>query len=467
MNTHKNRILYVVILLSVIFFGCKKEWLEAKSDKKQAVPATVKDFQAIIDNFSNINRTSFSFNEVASDGHYYTEGTFSGMLPSNPHFQNTYTWTPIHAVEMLTPTNLTMYSFAYSGILNMNIVLDELKKSKDPDKNGLEQVKAQALFNRSRLLYQLAQTYAPPFKVGTANTDLGLILRLSSDITEKSQRSTVQQTYDQIISDLMAAKDILPNVPGFISRASKPAALGLLAKVYLSMRDYPEAFNYANEYLKIKNTLLNYNTISASANFIGVNDEVSFLNLITNSPSILTANYLVDQSLFDSYDNNDLRKQLFFKVASSGITFKGTYGNSATQLFVGIATDEMYLIRAEGYARAGNLSAAMKDLNDLLRTRWAKNSDGTTKYVDQIATDQINAIRTIINERRKQLILRDVRWTDLRRLNQETTFAVTLIRTIGGQTYTLEPNSDRYTFPFPIEIIQGAGITQNPGWSKQ
>jgi hypothetical protein len=106
----------------------------------------------------------------------------------------------------------------------------------------------------------------------------------------------------------------------------------------------------------------------------------------------------------------------------------------------------------------------MKYLNDLLRTRWAKNSDGTTKYVDQTASDETDALKKIFSERRKQLILRNLRWSDLRRLNLDPRFAVTLTRTIGGTTYTLEPNSFKYTFPIPQDIIQQTGMAQNVGW---
>ncbi|WP_316789671.1 RagB/SusD family nutrient uptake outer membrane protein [Pedobacter frigoris] len=463
MKTNYKRLLCILGLLCVSVLSCKKEWLEAKSDKTQAVPATVKDFQAMLDDFNSINRTNLILNEVAADGHYYTQAGFNAMLPSLPEFQNVYAWTPITQYEVILGNNVPGYTNPYTDILTMNIILDELKKSKDQDRNGLEQVKAQALFNRGRLYYELAQSFAPPFKVATANTDLGLALRLSSDITEKSVRSTVMQTYNQIVSDLIAAKDVLPNFPDFLSRGSKSAALGMLAKVYLSMGDYVNAFNYANEYLKIKNTLINYSTLSTSANFIGVNQEVAFINRLLGYPQI-TTEYLIDQSLYDSYETNDLRRQIFFKTVPAGITFKGTYGKSIVDLFCGVATDEMYLIRAEGYARTGNLSAAMKDLNDLLRTRYAKNPDGSTKYLDQTATNEFDALTKILTERKKQLILRNVRWTDLRRLNQEPRFAVTLKRTIGGQTYTLEPNSDRYTFPFPIEIINASGMPQNPGW---
>lgn len=447
------------VLILVVFSGCKKEWLDVKSDKMQTVPETVVDFQAILDNFTLI---LVGLGEVAADGHYYTESDFTSMLPLNAHIQNAYVWTSINQHENITQ-NTTFYTSIYRRILDMNIILDYVEKSKDKDHAGLGQVKAQALFNRGLLYFELAQVYAPAFKTNSANSDLGLALRLSTDITETSVRSTVKQTYDRIISDLTTSKDALPNTSEYLSRASKSAALGLLAKVYLSMGDYSNAFTYSNEYLKIKSELLDYNTLSVVANFIGVNKEVAFLNLLSAS-SYLNSRYRIDQSLFDSYDNNDLRKKIFFNVTSSGILFKGHYSNSASHMFIGPATDEMYLIRAECNSRAGKLSDAMKDLNDLLRTRYAKNPDGSSKYVDKIALSETDALTKIFAERKKQLILRNVRWSDLRRLNQDSRFSVTLNRTIGGKQYTLEPNSNAYTFPLPYEIIRLSGMKQNPGW---
>jgi starch-binding outer membrane protein, SusD/RagB family len=449
-------IVLVLLILSWTQFGCKKNWLDEKSQKSLLVPASVKDFQAMLDEFFKMNRTQINQNEVAADGHYYTEDAWS-IFKGTPS-QNMYTWSN----DVIYKNG--SWASTYSIILYTNVILDESAKlgSSDP---AVTNVRAQALFYRSKIFLDLAQTFAPAYNSLTANEDLGVPLRLNSDITIHSKRSTVKQTYDQIINDLLKAKDNLPNVPEFLTRASKPAALALLARAYLFMGDYENAAKYADQCLSIKNTLMNYSSLTPTANFIGINPEVLHISIFPLDEGELTDSYLVDQSLYDSYGTNDLRRQIFFRVGAAGITFKGTYGNSASNnIFTGLATDEIYLIRAECYARSGSIIQAMKYLNDLLRTRWAKNSDGTTKYVDQTASDETDALKKIFSERRKQLILRNLRWSDLRRLNLDPRFAVTLTRTIGGTTYTLEPNSFKYTFPIPQDIIQQTGMAQNVGW---
>jgi hypothetical protein len=124
-------------------------------------------------------------------------------------------------------------------------------------------------------------------------------------------------------------------------------------------------------------------------------------------------------------------------------------------LFGGLATDELYLIRAECKVRAGNLSAALSDLNKLLRSRWKG------KYQDIVLQDQEAVLSIILKERRKELVFRGLRWGDLRRLNRDSRFAVTLTRTLDGQVYQLLPRDKRYVLPIPEQEVTLGGIVQN------
>jgi hypothetical protein len=123
-----------------------------------------------------------------------------------------------------------------------------------------------------------------------------------------------------------------------------------------------------------------------------------------------------------------------------------------------LATDEIYLIRGECYARAGNKDAALTDLNTLMIKRWKNN--GT--WVPFTATDANDALGKILTERRKELCFRGTRWSDLRRSNKEAQFAITLTRVVNLQTYTLPPNDQRYVLPLPPDVIRLTGMPQNP-----
>jgi hypothetical protein len=117
----------------------------------------------------------------------------------------------------------------------------------------------------------------------------------------------------------------------------------------------------------------------------------------------------------------------------------------------------MYLVKAECLARGGNTAAAMDTLNVLLVKRYDKDS-----FVPQTATDAEDALRKILIERKKELVGRGLRWLDLRRLNRDPRFAVTLQRLRNGTLVTLPPGDPRYTFPIPEQETENSGLEQNP-----
>jgi hypothetical protein len=140
----------------------------------------------------------------------------------------------------------------------------------------------------------------------------------------------------------------------------------------------------------------------------------------------------------------------------SNFTIKGSYGGNSIR-FTGLATDEIYLIRAECHARKGDAISAMKDLNALLEKRWK-----STDWVPFTAGNANDALNKILIERRKELCFRGIRWNDLRRLNMDPQFSMTLQRTINSQTYTLPSNDPKYVLPIPIGVILLNNIEQNP-----
>lgn len=456
-------LIYFIFSTIILFMGCKKaDWYDVKSNKKLAVPSTLKDMQALLDNASVMNSFSACLGEISSDGHYLT--TINSTSLNSAWQRNAYTWTK--ELPNITVSDWVNGSAngSYVRVYYANLILDGLAKIETNEQNQWNDIKGQALFQRSRTFYELSQIFAEPYDVSNANGKLGIPLRLESDINIPSNRSTLKQTYDQTIDDLLQAKDLLPLNSPYKTRASKLAVYALLARIYLSIGNYEQAFNYSNICLENYSALLTYSTLNSNSTsnpFNGYISEVIFYAGMNASGAMSLDNILIDPELFNSYNSQDLRKKIFFNLVpvSNLVRYKGTYcGNGFPTGFSGLATDEVYLIRAECYARQGKILEAMKDLNTLLKSRWS----GT--YIDMMALDSDDALRKVLEERKKELILRGLRWSDLRRLNKDPRFAVTLTRTIGGKTYTLEPNSYKYTFPIPDDIIQMTGMEQNEGW---
>ncbi|WP_333802862.1 RagB/SusD family nutrient uptake outer membrane protein, partial [Sphingobacterium multivorum] len=308
---------------------------------------------------------------------------------------------------------------------------------------------------------------AKAFHSTTAASDLGIVLRGSSDMNEKSERAPVLGCYNALLNDLRAASDLLPQESTHVMRPSKATAYGLLARAYLSMAKYDSAYYYADKMLQIKNDLMDFNNpdevdLTGTNPFSRYNKEIVGYYEQTSNGTPLIRIAQMDTVLYSSFDADDLRKQAYFKPGPGGYqAFKGNYAvaSSAWETvspFGGIAVDEVYLIRAECLARAGKPVEAQADLNKLLATRYKA---GTFKpYQLTLATD---VLEMILRERRKELIFRGLRWMDIKRLNLEGANIVQR-RFLAGKEYRLEPNANRYALPLPDDIIRLTGMEQNP-----
>jgi hypothetical protein len=306
-----NRHLFMLIGILIVGFasGCKKDWFDAKPDTSLAVPSTLKDYEYMLDN-TDLNVLGTSAGDAASDGILLVSIYFQ-YLSANEI--NVITWS--HDKPYLAFQEWTR---AYTNILRTNIVLDGLKKI-SPSNNAeielFDGIKGNALFHRAKLLFELAQIFAPPYSNSTTSS-LGIPLKLESDINIPSTRSTVQETYAQITKDLLVAINLLPSTPKYKTRAAKPAAYALLSRVFLSMENYQLAGLYADSCLQKFNALIDYNKLNSAAAFpFGLLNEEVILHTRNNAAtfvSLLPEAQLVDVNFYNKYDVNDLRRNLFF-----------------------------------------------------------------------------------------------------------------------------------------------------------
>lgn len=353
---------------------------------------------------------------------------------------------------------------SYSRIFNCNVVLDNIDEAalESLTESDRRYTKGSALFFRGWSFFHLAEIFAPPYDAEQDAPQLGIPLRLSADINDETKRSTLKETYNRIIKDLEHAANMLPTNSAYPIQPNKAIAYGALAKVYLVLGDYKLAADYADSCLAISPDLLDYNTLSPTEpNPFGVfNKEVLLHAAMGNfSTTILYPSVaIVDSNLYGSYAENDLRKLMFFEENKDGtFSFEGNYTGNTSLLFTGIATDEIYLLRAEANARIGKKTEALRDLNSLLEKRWKQGT------FEPIAMDNLEDLLTLIlEERRKELAFRGgIRWSDIRRLNKDPRFAITLRRKLNGEIFELKPDDPRYTFHIPWEIIDLTGIEQN------
>jgi hypothetical protein len=446
----------ITILILAILTSCKK-YLDAKPDAKLATPSSLNDLQALLDFYGGMNTQFPGGTGILSDNYYLTENDWAAIYRVDQ--RDYYIW-------QKDDNNTLDWSNPYSSIYTCNTVLESLGNlSISPsEKSTAGNIKGEALFLRASFHYSIAQLFTKNYDKATAATDLGIPLRLSTDFTKKSTRASLGDTYRQIISDFKEATQLLPLQADIKSRPCKAAAYGALARTYLAMSDYENAYLNADSCLQISNTLIDYNTLDsdATAPFTRFNNEVLFQAVSFPAQPLNPSICKIDTNLYRSYSDNDLRKLVYFNKNSDGsYSFKGDYdgtsNNGGGHSFTGIVTDEQFLIRSECAARLGKADRANMDINHLLMNRYRT---GTYDPVTVSNSDSLLVI--ILNERRKELLFRGTRWTDLKRLNRDPGFAISVTRLLNGVTYQLPASEIQYTPLIPKKIIELSGMQQNP-----
>ncbi len=443
------KILLICLLLAL--GGCSKGFFEEINNNGLVVPETIEDMQALMDNTVVMNGATVSggaplpvLGESSTDDFYFPDdrvNRFQQVL------RDLYLWAPEYMDDEQTVLN---WMLPYKTVMYSNIVLDNLKKIGSQHSVAADNVEGTALFFRAYIYYHLAQIYAVPYS-SNAKSDLGLPMRLTSDISLPFIRHSLAETYKMIIEDAEKALELLPNIPLYRTRPSKAAAYALLAKIHLVMGAYEKAGENARRSIALNNKILDFNAVDKKAEYPMpvLNDEVIFHINMTNS--VVNWEGIVSEDLYELYQDSDLRKQLYF---SSKGAFIGSY-SAGTGLFGGLTTAENLLIDAECSAREGDYVQARQSLERLRMNRFVKDQ---YKALD-IADNQL--LPEIITERRRELVLRGVTWSDLRRLNQDPKYARTMYRYFGGKSYELKPNSSCYTFLIPTETQYPTGTPQN------
>ena len=438
--------------------GCKK-FLAKTPDISLVKPSTIADYRSLLDNNALTVNATPGLGPLSADDYTIDTATWN---KEDLVSKGTYIWQP----HLYQQGNISAsWGNPYKAINICNVVLDgmdQLTPIDNPSRAEYNAVYGSALFCRAFLYYHLEETYGQPFQPARAVQLAGVPLRLSADVYQKIVRSSVDKVYKQVTSDLRRSLTLLPaGIPSRHNRPGIPAALALLARVYLSQQDYSSALYWADSCLRVYHNLLDYNMVKAA----GLrpfpdssNTEILFQCSVNDYLSAWLGLIKVDSTLYNSYAPDDLRRNLFFQTAPSGkgVFFKGNY-TGGFFLFSGLALDEVYLIRAECYARNGAAAAALDDLNALLLSRYKR---GVFNPYTGLTAD--SALRLVLLEKRKETLFRETRWFDLRRLNQDPRFAITLKRTLGDILYTLPPNDLLYTFQIPESEIKSSGIAQNP-----
>jgi hypothetical protein len=434
--------------------GCKK-YLDAKPNSKLATLQSLQDLQSLLDDELRLNLQWANLGELSADDYYITDVDLAALTKDSE--RRMYNWETDNLLESTSNSWLYSYLPIYYG----NSILEALPGISRSNANGVDydNIKGQAYFFKGAAMLHASFIWCQAYEENTAKQQLGLPIRTSTDFNVVSVRSNLADTYQQLISDLKQAASLLKVKQVHVMRPSKIAAFAMLSRAYLSMNKYAEATLYADSALQLNNQLLDYNTLNSNAEnpVPEFNTEV-LMHLSMITPGILNPSVAkIPNTLYTQYKTGDLRKTIFFKSNGNNTwAYKGSYTGNLN-IFCGPTVDEMYLNRAEGYARAGKLTDALNDINQLMVKRWNK----AIAYIPYQSNQQETVINWILEERRKELLMRGLRWVDVKRLNHIGA-NISLTRNINGNSKVLKPNDLRFALPIPEDVVGLSGMVQNP-----
>lgn len=371
---------------------------------------------------------------------------------------------------------------AYAIISQANITLNGIDRFADKDQGRVNRIKAQALAIRALVHFDILRYWVNDYTAGNAP---GIPYMDKFDYEQKPARGTVAQTYTRIEKDLLDAKALMQDMDDDINPSrdrTAPAYIdelgvdAILARMYLYKGDYDKAIEFSTY-------VINEVSFADKAVFEKIWQDAEFRELIWSvsfnageggpggnayAPDIRRSQYSPNPDLMNEYDQaDDVRWSAYFGERDDRggntrdvlIKYEAKAASLAkpdgTVNFKAIRLSEMYLIRAEAYAKAPshNEGAAMDDLNDLRAAR-------IYNYVSETLTGQA-LLDAIELERRKELVAEGHRFFDLKRKG------VTL-RKVVRDNATLPADSYRWAWPIPRQEIDAnpAIKPQNDGYGN-
>lgn len=435
----KNIVVFI-LLTGLVASGCEG-FLDAKPDMSLVVPDQLSEFQAILDAEPRQMNYAAKIPLLGSDEMVLGTAAFPRL---NQEELCSYRWSgDYYAVNDFG----TDWVFLYQAIYYANVVLEGMKDF-DPQNEGERQfasrLEGSAKFYRAWGHFQLMQIYAPPFDP-EAESQPGIPIRQFADINISTGISNQREVYEFILKDLEEAMTQVPVMPDLKTRPSQWAVEALKSRIFLQIQDYENAFEASSDALEIGSVLMDFNELPTGGTykFPRFNTEVIFHANVPSSGFTFYREQWIDPSLYALYEDDDLRKTVLYTLSRTSGRYNLTARYSGDFFdWGGLAVDEVVLNRAEAGARLGRDDQALEDLNTLLVKRYRTGFTPSNLQGKDL-------LDKILEERRKELVFRGIRWMDLRRLNQDPEYAKTLTRTIGSETYSLVPGGPGYTIPIP------------------
>lgn len=411
-------------------------------------------------------------------GQYGLANMVLGELPSDN------TWDEVPANDSGNYGQLDLFSMTssnsvvddswrdnYKGIQQCNVVLNRVDGTNVPAEDKAR-IKGEMQFLRALMYFNLVRTFG----------DVPLVTKETVNPNEYfgQGRSPKADIYKLITADLTEAVNSLPEKPSEAGRVSKGAALALLGKVYLTLKDYDNGLSCLKQVEK-----LGYELLPNPASVFDVNNKdnkeiifsvqfASGLNGNTEGSSAFMmfspsgtvsgakGHNLPTKEVYDLFSDTDKRKAAYFYVTKDGVVGSNKLKQTSDVVADGgsnivvLRYADVLLMLAECEANKGNLGEAETYLNQI------KTRAGIPTV--QI-TDKDKLLEEIALERRKELVNEGDRWFDLIRTGKAIEVMNAYFdRTPGYNGITVK--EQYFVQPVPQSQINTDGaISQNQGYN--
>lgn len=359
----------------------------------------------------------------------------------------------------------------YEALANINNILDAIPELRvlEPDfQSELTEIEAQAYFLRGLAHFHLCNTYAQTYSYTPEADHLGIpIVTKTPGADANLSRSTVNQVYQQIISDLSKSIELQYNTvnPYY---ASTSACEALLTRIYLYMEDWTQSVTFAERVLA-----KNQYSLVDSADYLDMfitneeSPEIIFqlynrslgAGTLSSVYSISTFQAYAAESFYEEFDSTDVRKTVFGENNGLHYSLKYAKDDNINQedwpmnpIVVRLA--EVYLNYAEAAWQMTDYSKA-REVLALIKQRanpsWVNN-------LNELTVDEL--LKEIYDERSKELCFEGHRLLDIARRHESIDRGSNCNSSICNLSY---PN-DRFILPIPQkELDANVNMQPNPG----
>jgi starch-binding outer membrane protein, SusD/RagB family len=386
-----------------------------------------------------------------------------------------------------------MWRGIWPGVANSNFVIYHVRRMSNIDSGLKDRIVAEAKFLRALYYFNGVRLYG----------GLPIILDPSSEELMVT-RASVSATYDRIIADLLDAEAVLPEYYSNeryheVGRATKGAARGLLAKVYLTLSDYEKAEEYARKVIEMGiyelhhdftrnfdpdhnngvESLFEVQYSSGSAfNQFEKRHQGSWLPEFTNPRGSRLSPWggfgwgHVTQEFVDTFEEGDRRKsQTIWQDGDTwdGFTYRSFFSSTGYNIkkwvrgsssvtgmdsnlnFPVLRYADVLLTLAEAINEQGRPGEAAPFVNEV---RFRANLSGVSGLTQEQMRERI------LHERRVEFAFEGHWWFDLMRAGPE--FAEAFFHGIGKENFDKHKH---ILFPIPrTEMDLNRNMEQNPGY---